>query len=107
MTGSFAKVNKEKRPGVELDPPKAQQEGENNFYINFHLGYVVKIKFCIFSNVKSSLAIFYYRLSLIQIVSYRLLLYSPAYENAFINIFIIIRLFTVIRYKFKNTLTSM
>jgi hypothetical protein len=45
-------------------------------------------------------------LSVIQIVL-KALLYIPAYKNAFINIFIIIRLFIVIKYYPKNTLTSM
>ncbi len=45
-------------------------------------------------------------LSVIHIVL-KALLYIPAYKNAFINIFIIIRLFIVIKYYPKNTLTSM
>ncbi len=38
-------------------------------------------------------------LSVIKFVIYRLLLYIPANENGFINIFFIIRLFIVIKYQ--------
>jgi hypothetical protein len=88
------------------------------FNINIHPGYEVKIKFLYifkcFDHLGDVLFIKYlvyiYQtsgFSVIHIISYRLLLYCPAYENASINIFIIIRLFIVIKYYPKNTLTSM
>ncbi len=62
-----------------------------------YVAYKIKIEIKIYSII---CIIFYFArfsagLSVIQTVCYRLLLYSPTYENAFINILIEIRLFIV------------
>ena len=71
-----------------------------NFNITIYQGYVVKIKFLYIFKCFDHLWRCIYQISglpAIHVVSYRLLLYCPAYENAFINIFIIIRLFIIIK----------